>query len=80
MWEWEGGYSGKPPIYLWEFAICLGPTKEQPVSSLLSTLFLRGEVRTRFQSDLTMFPSFCGFQSVPCSLVEEIFFRCGLNT
>lgn len=59
---------------LWEFAICLGPTRKQPVLSLLSTVFLRGEVRTSFQSDLTMLPSFCGFKSVPCSLVEEIFF------
>lgn len=59
---------------LWEFALCLGPTKKQTVLSLFSTLFLRGEVRTSFQSDLTMFPSFCGFQSAPCSLVEEFFF------
>lgn len=58
--------------------VSLHATKKQPVLSLLSTLFLTGEVRTSFQSDLTMFPSFCGFQSVPCSLVE--LFCCGLNT
>lgn len=83
MWEWERVHDCKPPISfvgLNSSAMYLGPSEKQPILSIYSTLFLRGEVRTGFQSDLTVFPSFCGFQSAPWSSVEGNFFRCGLNT